>query len=63
MLNASHANPASILYWLGQIEVGDIANEYNLSDTFNKSSTVQMIWTSFENNIVPLLSRYDLRTL
>jgi len=44
MLNASHENPASILFhWFGQNEVGDIANEYNLSDAFNKSSIVQMI--------------------
>jgi len=49
MFNASHKNPASILFhWFGKNEVGDIANEYNLSDAFNKSSTVQMIWTFFE---------------
>jgi len=49
MLNASRVNPASILFhWFGQNEVSDRANEYNLSDAFNKSSAVQMIWTSFE---------------
>jgi len=49
MLNASNVDPASILFhWFRQNEVSDIENEYNLSDAFNKSSTVQMIWTSFE---------------
>jgi len=44
-----HANPASILFdWFGQNEVCDIANEYNLSNAFNKSFIVQMIWKSFE---------------
>jgi len=48
MLNASHVNPRSILLpWFGQSEVNDIAGEYNISDTFNKSSIVQMMWTSF----------------
>jgi len=49
MPNASHANPASIMFhWFGQNKVSDIANEYNLFNAFNKSSTVQMIWTSFK---------------
>jgi len=49
MLNASHVNPASILFhWFGQMEVSYIKNEYNLSDPFNNYCTVQTIWTSFE---------------
>jgi len=45
----SHVNPASILFhWFGQSEVSDIASEYNISDTFNKSSIVKMIWKTFE---------------
>jgi len=49
MLNASHENPAGIpFHWFDQNEVSDIANEYNVSDVFKNSSTVQMIWTAFE---------------
>jgi len=46
MLNDSHVNHASILFhWFVQSKVSDIANEYNISDTFNK---FPIMWTSFE---------------
>jgi len=44
LFNASHVNPASILFpWFGQSEVSDITSEYNISDTSNKSSIEKMI--------------------